>query len=259
MSSSAATTMIRVQDEGRFARMTLSRPPVNVLNIAMLRSINDYLTSLASRGDLCALLIDAEGPVFSAGVDVPEHRRDTVEQMIGTFHQTIRLIDDLPMPVVAAVHGGAYGGGMELAIFCDMILASDDLKIGVPEITLGVYPPVAVAYLSRLIGFHRAAELILTGRLLTAAEAHGMGLVNHVYSAPEFRREVNSFMRQLTTRSAFSLRNTRRALRRASLLTFEESLAAAESIYLRDLMSGYDPTEGLDAFVEKRPPVWKDR
>lgn len=259
MSSNAAPPMIRVQDEGRFVRMTLSRPPVNVLNIAMIRSINDYLTSLTSRGDLCALLMDAEGPVFSAGVDVPEHRRDTVEQMIATFHQTIRLIDDLPMPVVAAVHGGAYGGGMELAICCDMILAADDLKIGVPEITLGVYPPVAAAYLPRLVGFHRAAELILTGRILSAGEAYGMGLVNHVFPATEFRREVNSFMGQLTKHSAFSLRNARRALRRASLLTFEESLTVAESIYLRDLMSGSDPTEGLDAFVEKRPPVWKDR
>jgi cyclohexa-1,5-dienecarbonyl-CoA hydratase len=251
--------MVAFQDHGRLARLTLSRPPVNVLNIAMMRAINDCLTSLQSRGDLCALLIDADGPVFSAGVDVPEHRRETVEQMIGTFHQTIRLIDDLPMPVVAAVHGGAYGGGMELAVFCDIILASDDLKIGVPEISLGVYPPVAVAYLSRLVGYHRAAELILTGRILSAEEAHAMGLVNHVFPSADFRRQVTEYMGQLTRHSAFSLRNTRRALRRASLPTFEDSLAAAESIYLRDLMSGSDPIEGLNAFVEKRPPVWNDR
>lgn len=259
MDSAVNDTWIRVREEGRFARMTLSRPPLNVLNIAMIRSINDYLTSLTTRGDLCAILIDADGPVFSAGVDVPEHRSDTVEQMIGTFHQTIRLIDDLPMPVIAAVHGGAYGGGMELAIFCDIVLAADDLKIGVPEITLGVYPPVAVAYLSRVVGFHRAAELILTGRVLNADEALGMGLINHVYPVAEFRSEVTAFMGQLTRLSAFSLRNTRRALRQASLLSFDESLATAESIYLRDLMTGSDPTEGLDAFVEKRQPVWKDR
>ena len=139
---------VKFKAEGRLARLTLSRPPLNVMNIAMIKRANEFLGSLSTRGDLCGLLIEAEGPIFSAGVDVPEHRRETVEQMIGTFHQTIHLIDELPMPVVAAVHGGAYGGGMELAIICDMVLAADDLKIGVPEITLGVYPPVAVAHLS---------------------------------------------------------------------------------------------------------------
>lgn len=254
-----SSQQVRLNVEGRVARLTLARPPVNVMNIAMIRTMNALLTSLTTRGDLCALLIDAEGPVFSAGVDVPEHRRETVEQMIGTFHQTVRLIDDLPMPVVAAVHGGAYGGGMELAIFCDMVLASDDLKIGVPEITLGVYPPVAVAHLARIIGYHRAAELILTGRVLNAAEAHAIGMVNHVYPSRDFRRAVDDFMTQLTRLSAFSLRQTRRALRQTALLGFDEALAKAESIYLRDLMSGSDPAEGLDAFVEKRSPIWRDR
>lgn len=251
--------MIELVAHNRFARLTLARPPLNILNIEMIDAINHRLESLAARGDLCALLIDAQGSVFSAGVDVPEHRQETVKQMIDTFHRTIRLLDDLPMPVVAAVHGGAYGGGMELAIFCDMILASDDLRIGVPEITLGVFPPVAASYLSRLIGFHRAAELVLTGRMLTADEALGMGLVNHVYPAHQFRGCVDEFMERLTNLSAFSLRVTRRALRRASLGSFEESLAAAESIYLRDLMSGSDPTEGLDAFTQKRVPKWHDR
>jgi len=253
------TDAVKFSVEGRLARLTLSRPPLNVMNIAMIKRANEFLGSLSTRGELCGLLIEAEGPIFSAGVDVPEHRRETVEQMIGTFHQTIHLIDELPMPVVAAVHGGAYGGGMELAIICDMVLAADDLKIGVPEITLGVYPPVAVAHLARMVGFHRAAELILTGRVLNASDALAMGLVNHVYPSATFRSEVDAFMAQLTRLSAFSLRHTRRALRTASLQSFEESLATAESIYLRDLMTGNDPSEGLDAFIEKRQPRWKDR
>ncbi len=243
----------------RFARLTLARQPLNILNIAMIDALNQQLESLSARGDLCGLLIDAKGSIFSAGVDVPEHRKETVKQMIDSFHRTIRLIDELPMPVVAAVHGGAYGGGMELAVCCDIILASDDLRIGVPEITLGVFPPVAAAYLARIIGFHRAAELILTGRILTAIEAREIGLVNHVYPPDEFRKRTDAFMGQLTKHSAFSLRVTRRALRRASLATFEESLGIAESIYLRDLMSGSDPAEGLTAFSDKRQPRWEDR
>ncbi len=250
---------IRVAEGDRYAHLTLSRPPLNVLNIAMIGAIYDYLESLTSRRDLCGLLIDAEGPVFSAGVDVPEHRRETAEQMIETFHRTIRLLDELPMPVVAAVHGGAYGGGMELAVFCDMVLAADDLKIGVPEITLGVYPPVAVAHLSRIVGFHLAAELILTGRILNAREASSMGLVNHVYPVASFRAEVTAFMSQLTRLSAFSLGHARRALRRGSRSAFAEALATSEAIYLNDLMAGSDPAEGLEAFAQKRQPQWKDR
>lgn len=250
---------IRLAEAERAATLTLARPPLNILNITMLRELNARLEQLAERGDLCALVIDAEGPVFSAGVDVPEHRRETIDQMIREFHRTIRLIDDLPMPVVAAIHGGAYGGGMELALTCDLVLAADDLKIGVPEITLGVYPPVAVAILGRMIGSHRAAELILTGRVLDAAEAEAIGLLNHVYPSRLFREQVRAFVGQLTRLSAFSLRHTRRALRRASLAGFEEALATAESIYLRDLMSGSDPDEGLAAFMEKRPPRWRHR
>lgn len=247
-----------VEGEGA-ATLTLSRPPLNVLNIAMMRELNAHLEPLAVRGDLRVLVIDAEGPVFSAGVDVPEHRRETIETMIREFHRIIRGIDDLPMPVIAAVHGGAYGGGMELALACDMILAADDLKIGVPEITLGVYPPVAVALLGRVIGVHRAAELILTGRVLDAREAVAMGLVNQVYPAAGFRDDVGAFVRTLTRLSSFSLRHARRALRRVALAGFEDALATAESIYMRDLMSGHDPDEGLLAFMEKRSPQWRHR
>lgn len=249
---------IATREENRFVRMTLDRPPLNILNIAMIQRINDYLNSLLNRKDLCALLIDAEGPGFSAGVDVPEHRAETVASMLGEFHRTIRLLHKLPMPVVAAVHGGAYGGGMELAVFCDIVLAADDLQIGVPEIKLGVYPPVAVALLTQMTGYRRAAELILTGRVLDASEALEIGLVSRVFPAAQFRNQVTNYLGELTKLSAFSLGNTRRAMRRSSLASFEEALTTSETMYLRELMMGSDPAEGLAAFMEKRSPKWQD-
>lgn len=250
---------IKISEANRCARLTLARPPLNVLNIAMLGEINRYLEGLIARDDLCALLIDGEGKAFSAGVDVPEHKKETVDKMIGTFHQTFRLMHKLPMPTVCAVHGGVYGGAMELAIFCDMILAADDLKIGVPEITLGVFPPLAIAHLSQIVGIQKAAELCYTGAVLDAAESLRIGLVNHVYPATEFPAAVDRFMMRLTRLSAFSLRQAKESFRRAVMHDFERALSATEAVYLKDLMSGADPTEGLAAFMEKRKPKWSHK
>ena len=121
---------IKVTEDNHAARLTLARSPLNVLNIAMLKEINTFLQGLIGRDDLCVLLIAGEGKAFSAGVDVPEHTGETAEEMIGTFHRMFRLLHKLPMPTVCAAHGGVFGGGMELAIFCDIILAADNLKIG---------------------------------------------------------------------------------------------------------------------------------
>lgn len=249
---------IKFSESDRAARLTLARPPVNVLNIAMLREVNACLDHVADRTDLCALLIEAEGAVFSAGVDVPEHKQETVAEMMEAFHGAFRRLNALSMPVVAAAQGGAYGGGMELAIFCDILLAADDLKIGVPEITLGVFPPVAVAHLAHIVGINKAAELIFTGATIDAHEALRIGLANHVFPAAQFRDEVNRFLGRLTRLSAFSLRQTKQAFKRAMASDFTRALEKAEVVYLHELMAGSDPTEGLVAFIEKRNPVWKN-
>jgi cyclohexa-1,5-dienecarbonyl-CoA hydratase len=250
---------IKVDERNRIARLTLARPPLNVLNMAMLSEINAHLETLVGRQDLCALVIDGEGKVFSSGVDVPEHQKGTVDAMIGTFHKTFRIMHRLPMPTIAAAHGGAYGGAMELAVFCDIILAADDLRIGVPEIKLGVFPPLAVAHLAQIIGVKKAAELIFTGTLIQADEALSIGLVNHVYPAAEFRATVEKFTERFSSLSAFSLYQVKRAFRRVVMPDVERALDEAERIYLRDLMEGDDPSEGLNAFIEKRAPVWADR
>ena len=251
--------LIKVAEGGRVARLTLARPPLNVLNIAMLGEINVYLESLIGRLDLCALLINGEGKTFSAGVDVPEHKKEMVDDMIGTFHRAFRLMHRLPMPTVAAVHGGAYGGAMELAIFCDIILASDDMKIGVPEIKLGVFPPLAMAHLAQMVGIKKAAELMFTGDALSADEASRAGVVNHVYPAAEFAASTEAFLKKLSVLSAFSLRKTKEAYRRVVMADFERALSVSETIYLKELMDGHDPMEGLTAFTEKRRPEWKDQ
>lgn len=254
-----AYQFIKTSQNERIARLTLARPPVNVLNIAMLREINHYLESLVEADGVCVLVIDGEGKTFSAGVDVPEHTSSHAEEMITTFHTMFRIMHRLPMPTVCAIHGGVYGGAMELAIFCDIVVAADSLKIGVPEITLGVFPPLAIAHLTKLIGVHRAAELIFMGTVLNADEALRIGLVNHCYPAEQFRDLTEVFVRRFQDLSSYSLRLAKRAFRRAVFGDFDCALSVAETIYLRDLMAGHDPMEGLNAFMEKRRPVWTDR
>ncbi len=250
---------IKVKEENRILRMTLARPPLNVLNMAMIREINGFLETLIDRTDLCALVIDGEGKMLCAGVDVPEHRQPTAEEMITTFHRMFRIMHKLPMPTVCAAHGGAYGGAMELIMFCDVVLAADNMKIGVPEITLGVFPPLAVAHLSRIVGANKAAEMIYTGAVIDAKEAHRIGLANHVYPADDFAASVDKFVDQFTRLSAFSLRQAKRAFQSVVSPNFERELDAAERIYVKDLMEGHDATEGLTAFMEKRKPEWTDK
>jgi cyclohexa-1,5-dienecarbonyl-CoA hydratase len=249
---------IKTSESGRIARMTLARPPLNVLNIAMIGEMNQYVTLLSGRTDLCALVIDAEGDHFCAGVDVPEHKAETVGDMLGTFHELFRLLYRLPFPVVCGARGGTYGGGMELACSCDIIIAADDIKIGVPEITLGVFPPVAIAQLAGLVGTAKAAELIYTGTVVGADEALRIGLVSRVCPAAELAEVVDKTAGRLAKQSAFALRHARAAFRQAAMPNFESVLAGAESAYLNDLMTGADPVEGLAAFMEKRKPQWKD-
>jgi len=251
--------LIKVTEADRAAYLNLARPPLNVLNIAMITEINQYLESLLERRDLCVLVIRGEGKHFCAGVDIPEHKPDTVATMLGTFHQMFRLLHRLPMPTLCAVHGGAYGGGAEVAMFCDVILGADDLKIGVPEITLGVFPPLAIAHLAKLVGIHRAAELIYTGTVIDGAEALRIGLVNHLVPASELADATDKWTRRFTKLSAFSLGQAREAFRRVVMSDFEQALEGAEQGYLEKLMAGQDPVEGLEAFMAKRAPSWSDR
>jgi len=171
---------VKLTDTSPVARLTLARPPLNVLNIAMINEMNSCLEALRQKSDLCALLFDAEGAHFCAGVDVGEHQVDTVPFMLGSFHKLIRLVHGFPCPVVCAVQGNALGGGLELATICDITVAASNARLGVPEITLGVFPPVAIAYLHRLVGAAKAAELILTGALVDAAEALRIGACERV-------------------------------------------------------------------------------
>ena len=241
------------------ARITLNRPPLNILNLAMMKEINSALEATSSQSGAKLLVIDHEGRAFSAGVDVKDHTADKVEEMIEVFHRTFRLLNSLELPTLAVVEGAALGGGCELAAFCDMVVASERATFGQPEIKVGVFPPVAAVILPHLIGRNRALEMILTGEAVGASEAQQMGLVNRVFPAEGFREKVEEFIAKLTSPSAAVLKLAKRAVDRGLYVSVDEAMSRAEQIYLGDLMRTEDAHEGLGAFMEKRKPQWKDR
>ncbi len=251
----------RFSIDDRVARITLARPPLNILNVDMMREIGASLDSLVSQRELVAIVFDAspESRAFSAGVAVEEHASETIYQMLDSFHSIFRTLEQLAKPAIAVVDGAALGGGCELVAGCDIVIASERARFGQPEIKLGVFPPVACVLLPSIIGDKRARELILTGELIDAGEALRLGLVNHVAQSELMQQRLQEVLNKLRDASGVSLEAARRALDLGRGRSVAEMLSEVEDMYLNELMKTEDAMEGIQAFMEKRKPVWRNR
>jgi len=234
-------------------RITLNDPPLHILDIAMLEELRSALGRVIN--DRHCLIIAASGEkAFSAGASVQDHLGDRVVTMLQRFHETFRILAKLDLVTVALVKGAALGGGCELALACDFILASDRARFGQPEINLGVFPPVAAYQLSRQMTPRKGLELLLTGETVDGKE-----IANAVFPAAEFDQRAGEWLARLYKQSASSLRFAKRAFRIAQSADFDQRLAEVERLYLEELMKTQDANEGLNAFIEKRKPVWSGR
>jgi cyclohexa-1,5-dienecarbonyl-CoA hydratase len=239
-------------------RITLDDPPLHILDIAMLEELRGAIERVGN--DKHVLIIEATGEkAFSAGASVPDHLGDRVATMLARFHDCFRLLGRLEVVTVALVKGVALGGGSELALACDLVLASDRARFGQPEISLGVFPPVAAYQLSRQLAPRKGLELLLTGDPIDASTAERLGLINAVFPAAEFDTQAAMWLQRLYRHSSSTLRMTRKAFRLAQADELEEKLARVERFYLEELMKTEDATEGLNAFMEKREPDWRNR
>lgn len=246
---------VRIAVEHRTAAITLDRPPLNVMNIAMMRQIHEAIVSLTDRCEI--LVFHGSGEKgFSAGADVADHMPDRVGDMLDAFHSIFRELWRSPLITVAAVHGHCLGGGCELATFCDFAIASESATFGQPEIKLGCFPPVAMITFPRLIGMRAALDLILTGRSISANEAHQLGLVTRLVPNGELDSALAALITELESLSPRVLAMARRKLWSSDGFDFEGSLESMEDLYLRGLMKTHDAAEGIRAFIEKRQPVW---
>jgi len=244
----------------RTIMITIERTPLNILNIALLRELDEALTSYAQDpGADIAVLKGGGERAFSAGVDVKDHTKDRVPEMLEVVHGVMRKLLALPQVTVALVRGACLGGGLELASCCDLILAGQGSSFATPEIHVGCYPPLALARFSALIGYHRAAEMILTGRTFSAEEAARIGLINRVLPAAELDGGLETLLAELLGKSGAVLRVTLKGLRELSLTGFSDALRRSEEIYLRELLQTDDVEEGVRAFLANRKPRWAHR
>jgi cyclohexa-1,5-dienecarbonyl-CoA hydratase len=240
--------------------ITLDSPPLNILNIALLRELDAALDSCAAERDIDVVVLRGGGErAFSAGVDIKDHTREKVPEMLEIVHGAMRKLLALPQVSIALVQGLCLGGGCELASCCDFIIASENSSFATPEILVGCYPPVALARFSSLIGYRRAADMILTGRTISAEEALAMGFISRVAPNEQLETALARIVDELLAKSGSVLRVTLNGLRELSLRGFDDALRRSEEIYRNDLLATEDVEEGVRAFLEKRKPSWTHR
>ncbi|MEK7234606.1 MAG: enoyl-CoA hydratase/isomerase family protein [Elusimicrobiota bacterium] len=246
---------IETCEAGGIFTLTLNRPPLNILNLDMLVEIGAALDAAAGSA---FLVLKGRGKAFSAGADVGDHLPDKVERMLSVFHGAIKKLAAFEGIVVACVEGAALGGGCELALPADVVLASSNAQFGQPEIQLGVFAPVAMVLLPRICPAGAARELLLSGRAIDAQTALRLGLASLVFPAESFESECGKYLSRLTSMSRSSLKLSKRLLRRLHPDDFAAKLQMAEEAYLKELMKTPDATEGCAAFLAKRKPIWRE-
>jgi cyclohexa-1,5-dienecarbonyl-CoA hydratase len=251
---------IAFKKENKIATITLNVPPSNWLTILMMKEINEVLIDVKKDASIQMMVFDQAGDkAFCDGVDVADHTEDKVDEMIYVFHGMFRHLIEIDIPTVAVVNGRSLGGGCELMSFCDIVIASEKSRIGQPEIAVGVFPPVAAAWFPKIIGLKKTYELLLTGKMISAKEAEAIGLVNAVFPVEGFKESVDKFLADFMNKSRPVIMWTKKAIKAGLSLDFVQALNASEVIYNKGCMATEDAKEGINAFMEKRKAVWKDK
>lgn len=241
--------------DGAVQTITLDSPPGNVIDMALCAELRPAIAAAAADPQGKVLVLRGAGQHFSFGASVEEHLPATAADMLAAIGGVVRDLVNFPYPTVAGVQGRCLGGGLELALACGIVIAEDDAVLASPEIRLGVFPPAATALLTGRV----AEDVLLTGRDLTAAEAHRLGIVNELCPAGTLDDAVAAFVNEhFVPRSPASLRVATRAVREPEREALLARLDAAERLYLDELLALHDGVEGIQAFLDKRPPEWKN-
>ncbi|MBI4926049.1 MAG: enoyl-CoA hydratase/isomerase family protein [Bdellovibrio sp.] len=245
--------------DGQISEISLNTPPANILTSKMLREISEALAQEEKDQKIKLIIFSAQEKNFSYGASVEEHLPAKVSEMLPVFHKLIGQVIKCPTPTLAQVRGLCLGGGFELALACNFIFTDTTAKFSVPEITLGVFPPVACALLPSCIGQAFASQFVLTGDKLTAKDLLDFKLAHTVVEPNLLELTTHAFIKQqILPKSASSLRMANRALRSSIIDQYDKYIVKLEKLYLEELMKTEDAKEGVKAFIEKRPPNWKN-
>jgi enoyl-CoA hydratase/carnithine racemase len=225
----------------------------------MIREIVDGISLASERDDVKLIVLDSSAKVFCGGIDIGEYTSERVFQMIDAFHAVFSRMLDSSKPVVTVVNGPAIGGGAELAAFGDLVIATPKARFAQPEITIGVFPPLASTILPFLVGPKVALEIVLLGEPVTAERALDLGLVNRLVSEAHLEDTVNDLIARVTSHSGPVLTMAKKAILGGMGLSLRDGLKNSMDIFLNELYRLEDSQEGLRALVEKRKPNWKNR
>ncbi len=250
---------VRYRVDGPVARLTLHRPEHNLLNESMLRELADGIGMIAETASVKLIVLDAAGKVFSGGVDIGEYTAERAFSMLDAFHSACIAMVEAVQPVLVIVDGPAIGGGAELIAYGDLVVATPRARFALPEITIGMFPPLASTMFPHVIGPKRALEMVLTGEAITAERARELGLVNRLVPEAQLQTAVNELIGKITAQSGAVLGMAKKAVLGGMGMSLREALRNSMSIFLNELYRLEDSQEGLRALLEKRKPQWKNR
>jgi cyclohexa-1,5-dienecarbonyl-CoA hydratase len=242
------------------ARVILDDGKANILDAIMMGEITAFLTSLKSKKNIKLITFEGAGNNFSYGASVAEHTKDKAAAMLEGFHEMFFTLIELHIPTMAKLSGQCLGGGFELPLACNFIFADKSAKIGQPEIILGVFAPPASVMLPLKVGNVKAEELLITGKIISAEEAKTIGLINEIFddkAAMEIATD-EWIRKNILGKSASALRFATKAARASFDFFMLKNLPDFAGMYVKEMMETHDANEGINAFIEKRKPVWKN-
>lgn len=254
-----AYKFIRFEVTTSIAHITLDHAPYNVLTVPMMTELADAIESLDGRNDVKCILLDSSQRTFCAGISLEDSKSDRIFQTLDAFTRVFTASSELSKPLLVVVNGPAIGAGSELVAFADVVIATPNARFAQPELKMGVFPPFAAVMLPQVIGPKRAYELILTGQAMTAEEARTLGFVNRVVQESELGATVNEILSRIAEFSGPVLEMAKRVFSTTIGLPLDQAIRKSQDIYLNQLMSLEDSKEGLQAILEKRKPVWRNK
>ncbi|MDY0408612.1 enoyl-CoA hydratase [Virgibacillus soli] len=249
--------------EGHIAIVTIDSPPANALSRNLLKNLDQLLDQLETDSDVKVVLLKGEGRFFSAGANIKEftgfQEASDYESLARGGQQVFDRIEKFHIPVIAAIHGAALGGGLELAMACHMRIVTENAKIGLPELTLGIIPGFAgTQRLPQYVGTAKAYELILSGTPISGVEAAKIGLVNHAVSEDILIEEAMKLATSIAEKSKLSIKEIMKLVPYAKTEQFQTGVKEEAQAFGR-IFGSEDAKEGVQAFLEKRKPQFKDK
>jgi cyclohexa-1,5-dienecarbonyl-CoA hydratase len=254
------TITVTPRFDGQVTEVALGPPPANIVTGALMEEL---LAEIVRHGEpgcagVKAVVIAGQGDHFSYGASVAEHRVEQIRYVLPRFHRLIQALLECPVPTIARVRGRCLGGGFELAMACSIVFADAEAEFALPEIKLGVIPPVASVLLPFIASQSAASEIVLSGETFSAADMNWFGVVGRVAEG-DLGEAVDEFVeKNFLAKSASSLRFAGRAVMGPLAAHYRAHIPAAERMYLEELMASADANEGIEAFLEKRKPTWRN-